>query len=342
MRVDPNELVRRLEKQSLPRAVLLFGDEPLLVEESLDLVRHSARAQGFADRIPLNAETGFDWSKLTHSSQTLSLFSERRLIELRLASGRPGDSGTRAIAEFCQSDAEDALLLVICERLDARTKQAKWVKALDNHGWVVEHRAVSSEQFPLWFHNRLRKKNLNLDNEAVKTLSHYLEGNLLAAAQEIDRIALYCKNDHVDTEEILEGLVDHARYNVYAFVDMCLKGDVEKALRILSSLRTEGVEPILVTWTLAKEVRGLVQIDHGLRYGQHKGALFKKYNVWSKRAPLINAALSRLEESQLLEVVKRVSRCDRVLKGREFGNIWQQIELVVLELCRVKHIAQAG
>lgn len=340
MRVAPDDLPRRLEAD-LPSAILLFGEEPLLIEESVRHVRRSALDHGFSDRIPFNVESGFDWGRLTGSSQTLSLFAERRLIELRLPTGKPGDPGTRALAEYCETADRDVCLLVITGRLDARTRQAKWVKTLDAGGWVVEHRAVNPAQFGGWIHQRLRDKSLNLDNETIDRMTHFLEGNLLAAAQEIDRIALFAEQDgRVDPGVISRGLVDHARFNVYAAADACLNGDARKALRILNVLKNEGTEPVLVTWALARELRVLVRIEHGLRNGEQKGRLFKSHNIWSVRAPLINAALAQLGERDLQRLTRQMARCDRVLKGRERGDIWRELDALVLMMCDSRYTAE--
>lgn len=340
MRVAPDDLPRRLEGE-LPPAILLFGEEPLLIDESARQIRRSAFDQGFTDRIPLSADTGFDWGRVAGSSQTLSLFAERRLIELRLPTGRPGDVGTRAFTEYCDGAEQDVCLLVTTGRLDARAKQAKWVKTLDAGGWVVEHRALNARQFDAWFRQRLRHNGLALDDDTIERMCHLLEGNLLAAAQEIDRIALFADSDgRVDPESISRELVDHARFNVYAAVDACLTGDARKALRILKVLRNEGVEPVIASWTLARELRTLARIEHGLRGGGHKGQLFKTHKVWSTRAPLINAALSRLGDRQLKRLTRQAAHCDRVAKGRAGGDIWQQLDRLALMMCDIHYVAE--
>lgn len=337
MRVAPDDLPRRLEAD-LPPAILLYGEEPLLIEESTRRVRGIAQERGFTDRIPLSAESGFDWSRLSGSSQTLSLFAERRLIELRLPTGRPGEAGTRALGEYCETADQDVCLLVTTGRLDARSRQAKWVKTLDGAGWVVEHRALNPGQFNGWFRQRLRDKGLVLDKDSIERLCHWLEGNLLAAAQEADRLALFAGPDgRVDPEAVSRGLVDHARFNVYAAADACLGGDARKALRILRVLRNEGTEPVIVSWALAKDLRMLMRIEHGLRIGQQKGQLFKSHRIWSSRAPLVNAALSRLGEARLARLTRQMARCDRVLKGRAGGDVWRELDLVALMMCDIHH-----
>lgn len=340
MRVAPDHLPRRLEG-GLPGAILLFGDEPLLIEESLQRVRDAAAAQGFTDRIPLSAESGFDWGRLTGSSQTLSLFSDRRLIELRLPTGKPGEAGTRAIAGYCDQQDDDVCLLVITGRLDARAKQAKWVKVLDGGGWVLEHRSPGADQFQGWLRGRLRDKGLVVDQDTVSRMCHFLEGNLLAAAQEIDRIALFAGADgRVDADAVNRGLADHARFNIYAFTDACLNGDAPKALRILRVLRNEGTEPVLVNWAMAREMRALVRIQHGLRNGQQKGPLYKAHNVWSSRVPKVDAALARLGERGLERLMQQTARCDKVVKGRESGEAWRELETAALMMCGVRHAVE--
>lgn len=340
MRVAPDDLPRRLEG-GLPPAILLFGEEPLLIEEAATAVRSAALGHGFNDRIPLSVESGFDWGRLAGSSQTLSLFAERRLIDLRLPTGRPGDAGTKAFVEYCEAADPDVLLLVTTGRLDARTKQAKWVKTLDSAGWIVEHRALTPGQFNGWIRRRLSDRGLALGSDAIERICHYLEGNLLAAAQEIDRIALFADGDgRVDPEAISGGLVDHARFNVYAVVDACLEGDPRKVLRILKVLRDEGTEPVIICWSMAKELRTLTRIEHGLRNGGRKGQLFKTHRIWSTRAPLVDAALSRLGGARMQRLTRQMAHCDRVVKGRSRGDIWQELDVLALMMCDIDYAVE--
>jgi len=334
MRLDPDDLAQRLSKSDLPAAILLYGDEPLLIEESAARIRSAARNQGFTDRIPLSAESGFDWGRLTGASQTLSLFAEKRLIELRLPTGRPGDAGTQAFTDTLQGAGSDLCLVVISGRLDARAKQSKWVKTLDKGGWVLGHRALGAGQFQGWLQRRLRDKGLVVERETLDRMCHFLEGNLLAAAQEIDRIALFAGPDgRVDPDTVSQGMADHARFNIYTLIEACLSGDAVKALRILKVLRNEATEPVLVSWVIAKELRVLVRIEHGLRNGERKSKLLQVNNVWRSRAPLVNAALGRLREPDLTHLTHRMARADRILKGREPGDIWQQFDMLALIMC---------
>lgn len=335
MHVTAEDLPRRLAGE-LPAAILLFGEEPLLIDESARHIRRAAREQGFSDRIPLSVEAGFDWGRLAGSSQTLSLFSERRLVELRLPGGRPGDAGTRAIVHYCQAAAADVCLLVIAGRLDAAMKKAKWVKTLDRSGWVLEHRTPERRQFDRWFRQRLAERGLALDEDAVTDMCHWLEGNLLAAVQEIDRLALFADASGVVAPEVVRaGQADHARFNAYAAVDAGLAGDARQALRILRVLQGEGVEPAIVVWAFARDLRVLVRVEHGQRSGRGVAELFGAQRVWRARQPLMKSALARLGAPRLQAAMHQMAQADRVLKGRAHGNVWRELDVLVLIMCDI-------
>jgi DNA polymerase-3 subunit delta len=339
MRVSPQDFLHRLQ-QPLPQVILAFGEEPLLIEETVDAARQAAAAQGFAERIVLNVEPGFDGGQLREHSLSLSLFASRRLLDLRIPGGRPGEAGTRAIDEFCQHGDADTVLLLVCGQLDARAKQAKWVKLVDKYGAVVEQRALRAGQFPGWIQARMRRRGLRADPEAVSLLGHYLEGNLLAAAQEIDKLALLCPEGVLDVTTVMSSIADQARFNVYGLADACLGGDAVKALRVLTGLQRAGVEPVLLIWALAREVRGLSRIAVGLRAGRSRPQLYKENNVWQQRARLIESALGRLRLGDLHDALQRLARLDRVLKGRQSGKLWLELEQTCLTLCQVRHAAQ--
>ncbi len=340
MLIAPQELPARLST-ALPSVILLHGDEPLLVEESTDCVRAAAIRLGFDERVLLVVEPGFDWLRIGESARSLSLFSSRRLLELRLATGRPGDAGTRAITAYCAESPGDTALLIVCGRLDAASKQTAWFKTVAQHGIVVEHRAVTPAQLPAWIRARVRARGLTVEAEAVERLAYYLEGNLLAAAQQIDQLALLSGGGAVDARTVAACIADHARFNVYAFADACLAGDAAKAVRILTGLRSEGTEPALLVWALAREVRKLARIAQALAQGQPRAQVFKAHQVWAVRAPVVNAALRRLARRDWLDALAAMAALDRVLKGRQSGNIWLALERAGLALCGVETVASS-
>ncbi len=340
MRIPSDQLPHLLSK-GLPPVLLMCGEEPLLIEESCDHVRRLARENGYDERVRMNAESGFDWNQLRDQSQSLSLFAERKFLELRVPSARPGVAGAQALIDYCGGGFSETLLIVITGKLDARARQSKWVKAIDSCGAVIDHYAVVSERMPAWIRNRLRSRGMSAGDETLQLLSYYLEGNLLAASQEIDKLRLLCRDGRVTAEHVRATIADYARFNVYALVDACLAGETERVPRILESLRGEGVEPVLANWALAREVRLLAKLAGGLARGNARAGLFKSYNIWSRRQGLVNAALTRRGHTGWWRLLRDVARVDRVVKGRESGDPWLELERVCLRLCGVDAVRRA-
>ena len=325
--------------QELARVTLVFGDEPLLVEEAADDVRAAALVLGFDELLVLTVEPKFDWSRLDEAANSLSLFAARRLIDLRMPGGKPGDAGSQALARFCASAAADTAMLLICGRLDGRTRQAKWFKAIEKAGRLAAQKSVPQHQLPAWIRARARAKGLNIDQDAAMLLSHYTEGNLLATAQEIDKLELLGSEPGVISyDDVAGSITDNARFNVYTLVDHCLAGDAAKAARSLTGLRHEGIEPIIIVWALANQVRTLYGLSRAVAAGRPRAQLFKSFRIWSQRAPLVNSALDRFGERGWAARLQEIARLDRILKGRESGFIWSSLEHTCLSLCNTSYV----
>lgn len=335
MRVDASSLVKRLGT-GLPGACLLCGPEPLLVEESCDVVRRAARAQGFVERLRFDVDSRFDWDALAGQSRSLSLFATRRLIELRIPTGRPGEVGGRCIAELAAEPPADTSLMIIAGRIERAVRSSKWFKAVERHGIVVEHPLVDAGALPSWIRQRLRSEGLSFDEGVVERLSHLLEGNLLAAAQEIRLLALLAPDNRVRVDDVDAIIADHARFDVFAFVDACLAGRLPRALRILGGLRREGIAPPLIQWALAREARAMAVMAQQLEGGATLAKVLQANRVWEKNKKTVAAALRRVERRRWLDVVRLLARADRVLKGRESvtidGDVWQEFEKIALAL----------
>lgn len=332
MRVRSDRLPHQLAGTLAP-VYMLHGDEPLLIEEAADQIRRAAAAQGYSDRVVLTGERGFDWGSLTESTRTLSLFAERRLVELRLPTGRPGDRGAKALSMFATAPPEHTLLLVIAGKLDANVRKAKWFAALDRAGVAVSAAPLGVRELPGWIAQRLRSRDLDADADTVALLAHYFEGNLMAAAQEIDKLALMCSDGRVARADIEAGLMDHARFDAFGFVDTCLQGKAPAAVRALAALRAEGVAPVFVVWALGREVRLLAQLAAATAAGQPRAQALKAMGVWASRAPGVSAALARFGAQTWGGFVRAVARLDRIAKGRAKGDIWFELERLGLRLC---------
>lgn len=318
---------------------LVFGDEPLLVEETADAFRTAALEAGFDERLVVAVEPAFDWSRLDEAAQSMSLFSSRRLIDLRMPTGKPGEQGTRALIRYCERPPQDTLLLIVTGRLDVRSRKTKWFKSIEKAGRVVEKKPVPASQLPGWVMARARERGLSVEHDAAALLAHFTEGNLLAAAQEIDKLGLLGpERGSIGYEDVAECITDNARFSIFTLVDHCLTGDAVKAMRSLNGLQNEGAEPVLIVWSLANQIRTLYRLCLAVDAGQSRAQAFKSFRIWSKQAPLVNRALDRFGTDAWASMLKDAAALDRVLKGRESGSVWAGIERICLTMCQTAYV----
>ncbi len=336
MRITSPALPTQL-KQGISPLYLLFGSETLLIEEALEQIRNHCALANYNERIRLTVEAGFDWNRLQHESSTLSLFADKRLIELRLPTGKPGDAGSRALISFAQDLSSDTTLVVVANAIDKRGQAVKWFKVIQDHGLVVECPAIGAANLPGWISRRMSGQGLKHEPGAAEHLSHLVEGNLLAAAQEINLLGLLYPEQIITTRIIEQTNADHARFNVYTFVDTCLGGAVERTIRILQNLKHEQAEPVIILWALAREVRTLCRLSAAIDQGERPGgSLFKRHGVWSSRSALIHSALNRLPKSRWENILQRIGHADLMVKGRihfRRKDIWEEIESISLAIC---------
>lgn len=326
------------------RCFLVHGPEPLLVEEVRDRIRSHFAALGFDEVDRLTVESGFDWAALDQSSRSLSLFAQRRYIELRLPSGKPGDAGAAFIGRFAAERHVDTALVVLCGRLDSKALGASWCRAVAEHGAVVDTGTVAAAQLPRWIAGRFAELGVDCASGVAARLAYYVEGNLLAADQEIRKLALILPEGATLDEERLEAVMaDHARFNVFAFVDACVSGQAGRALRILRSLRQEGSEPVMLVWALAREARSLNLVGAELKAGGARQEVMRRHRIWPSRVPMVMSALKRLGVSRLNRIHARVARLDRLVKGHErevrgTDDAWIEIERVALAICGINSV----
>ena len=336
MQLKNQELAAHL-RSNLLCSYIFHGGEPLLIEDSVSLFRKASQQQGFDERLVFSMEAGFDWSKFSSEFDSLSLFSEKKVIELRLPTGKPGVKGAEIITDIVSQSIDDTILVIICGKLEAGTKNSKWIKQVNQLGVNVEHYAIASHQLLAWINQRARQYQLTIDADASRLLAYYLEGNLLAIDQELKKFSLFSQQQTVTVEDIKKGVEDSARFNLYSFVDTALAGHLRRALRMLSSLKTEGTEPVLINWALSRETRQLVEMAADLDRGNSIKTVLKNHRVWSNRASIVEAALKRLKLSQLQQVHQRLAYLDRMIKGRASTsmktNVWTEYEQIIMCLC---------
>ena len=331
MKIKAEQLQSHLQKQLLP-VYVVSGEEPLLAQESADAVRIAARAAGFAERELFHVEGNYDWNQLINESNSLSLFADKKILEIRIANGKPGDKGSKALCEICANLNPDNLLLIVLPKLERAAQNSKWIKALESVGAHIQVWPVSATQLPRWIQQRLQQAGIQANQEAVQILADRVEGNLLAAVQEIEKLKLLALDGKVDASRMSAVVADSARYNLFEFIDRVLMGDAQSAARSLRGLQNEGIEIIPLLWSITRELRILVKASEQVNRGAHSDAALKSAGVWDKRIPLFRSALSRLSPAHLRMLLHQAGAIDRGIKGQRQADVWEEITTLVLSL----------
>ncbi|AZL66835.1 MULTISPECIES: DNA polymerase III subunit delta [Pseudomonas] len=328
MKLSPAQLNKHLQGQLAP-VYIVSGDDPLLCQEAADAIRGAARQQGYDERQVFSADANFDWGNLLLAGASLSLFAQRRLLELRLPSGKPGDKGAAALIEYCANPAEDTLLLISLPKLDGSAQKTKWGKALieGGHCQFIQIWPVDAQQLPQWINQRLSQAGLTAQRDAVDMIAARVEGNLLAAAQEIEKLKLLADGNQITVETVQAAVADSARFDVFGLVDAILNGEAAHALRMLEGLRGEGVEPPVILWALARELRLLAGLAQQFSQGVPLDKAFSQARppVWDKRRPLVSKALQRLSAQRWAMLLQDAQRIDAQIKGQAQGSPWTSL-----------------
>lgn len=331
MKVRSDQLAGALTKGLAP-VYAVCGDEPLLSDEAASLIRDAARKAGFDERQSFQVETGFNWGGWVAGFDSLSLFASRRLVELRLPTGKPGVEGGKTLEAWCSQPPPDTTLIVFLPRADRAMQQTKWYAAVDRTGTTVHITPPTPEQLPAWIGGRLGRHGLKADRETLAFLAGRVEGNLLAAHQEIEKLALLLPPGELDLETARNAVVDVARYDASDLPDAFLKGDAARYCRIIDGLEAEGETPILALWLLSQELRTLYRLAVGVAAGEPLAALMRENRVWESRQALVGRALKSLKPAQLADALREASRVDRASKGLLREDAWAMLKQLGLTL----------
>lgn len=341
MKITGDTLAASLARGLSP-IYLISGDEPLLLNEAADAVRGRARAEGYSERSLHVVERGFDWAALHDESRALSLFAERRIIELRMANPAPGEKGADALIELAQSPSADNLVMVITGKLDGRTQNSRWVTAIDKQGAVVQVWPIELSRLGAWIRERLARHGLTADATAAALLSERVEGNLLAADQEIQKLALLLpKGSTLTAETILESVANSARFDVLQLGESAMRAQGARALRILEGLQGEGIEPTLVLWAVNKDLQWIARAQHFMRRGQSADGAMNALYVWRPRQAAMKQALSRLTVPTVRSLLLDAERVDRAIKGVIRTNAWVELEALVARFAGARLVRAA-
>jgi len=329
MQLRAEELERHLSR-GLDALYVIHGDEPLQSLEAADAIRASARANGYLERDVFSAERGFDWKQLRASGASLSLFSSKKLIELRIPGGKPGAEGGPAIVQYCAALAADVLTIVTLPRLDRKAQDSAWFSALTHKGTLINALQLERAQLPRWIAARLARQKQKADQATLQFLADSVEGNLLAANQEIQKLGLLFSPGELAFDPVCSAVLNVARYDAFKLNEAMLAGDTARLARMLDGLKSEGEAPPKILWVLAEEIRAVAKVQAGVAQGESLQQLYRNNRVWGDvRQRLVSEAARRIKAAALGQALRHAARIDRTAKGLARGDVWDEL----LQLC---------
>ncbi|WP_404417908.1 DNA polymerase III subunit delta [Marinospirillum sp.] len=316
MKVTADKLAAAVQKK-LPQVIWLTGDEPLQMQEAGDLIRKTARQQGLDEREVYEAGGNFVWKQLLEATASLSLFGDSKLVEVRLSSNKPGKEGSEVIQQLCKASSKTPdVLLFSSPKLDAAQQKSAWYKAVDQAGLIVQIWPLDASRLPGWINQRFQQAGIQAEAAAVQLLSEKVEGNLLAASQEIEKLRLFVEPGQTLTADQLISLIEDAsRYSLFDLADACLEGKAGRAVKIFYGLQGEGTEAPLLLWALTREIRQTGKLLHHLKEGLPFDSICKQLAIWDRRKPLYRKASQRLKLKQTHQLLLLAQQADQAIKG---------------------------
>ena len=324
MQLRYDQLAAQLAKGLAPIYVVI-GDEPLQHVEAADTIRRTARERGFGSREVFDAGSDFGWNRLSESADSLSLFAEQRLVDLRLPSGKPGREGGAALTAWAERPPEDTVLLLTLPKLEQQARRGRWFSALEKAGVVVQVWPIDADRLPQWLQQRMQAKGLQPTREAVALLAARVEGNLLAAAQEIDKLLLLGGPGTVDADRVAEVVADSSRWSVFDLSDALLAGSTARVGRIVAGLYGEGTPEPVIVWALQRELALLADGAERVAAGMPAARAADAVGVWKRRQRPFAQALGRLDVAGWQRLCARAARLERLAKGAAQGSFRDEL-----------------
>ncbi len=329
MQVRPEQLAEHLKRKGLQRCYLVHGPEPLQATEAADAVRAAARAAGVHERLVFDGASQ-DWDTLRAHAANLSLFAEQRLLEVRLGGKKPDQAGAECLRDLAADTHSPDTLLITAEQLERQQLSSTWFKTCDQSGVVITCREPELGAFRTWLAARARAQGLELSDEARDFLALRAEGNLLAAAQELEKLRLSTTEQKLDVTAVMAAITDSARYDVFQCIDAALAGDPARTVKIVRGLQEEGTEPVVISWSVTRELRTLARVAAEVACGKTLEMALTEQNVWSSRQSLIKRALQRHPVARLSALLEASFALDQLIKGNGIGNVWDDFETLLL------------
>lgn len=340
MNVRPDDLSDKLARKLEP-LYIVHGDEPLLVLEAGDAIRGAARAAGIVEREVLVADAGFKWEAFVAANANLALFGDRKLVDLRIPTGRPGIEGGQALETYAANPNRDNVTLITLPRADKAMRTSTWFAALTEAGATIAIQPLARDALPRWFATRLAQHGQTASPETLAFLADHCEGNLIAARQEIEKLALLLPAGALEHSAVVSAVADVARYDVFAASEAWLTGDASRVHRILSVLRSEGDGPQLVIWSLGEDLHAIAAVQAMTQRGLPMAVAPREARIWGKRQFALERAARRLAPSDVEQCLAALARVDALGKGVGEGNAWDQLVALALAVAgtRVRPLA---
>jgi len=324
MKLSVEDLPHHLNKGLQPLYVV-HGAALLLAIEAADAIRAAARKAGCEEREVLIADTGFKWAELRNSAQGMSLFSTKKLLDLRIPNGKPGVEGAQALQDYCQQLNADTITLISLPRLDSATLKTKWFSALAEQAIVISADEILLQDLPLWIAARLKRQNQSADADTLTFLAQRVEGNLLAAFQEIQKLALLFPEGKLTFDQVKDAVMDVARYDVFKLSEAMLAGDAARFAHILEGLRAEGTATVLILWALAEDIRTMAKVSRAIQQSGNLAGALRDARVWGVRQKLVERAVRRFSPAFAERALRQAALIDKLAKGLRSGDVWDEL-----------------
>ena len=331
MKIKPDQLSKHLSN-GLESLYFAFGPEILLVEQSLTLIKEVAKKNSFSDRVRFDIDGQFSWDTIFSEIASPLLFTEKRVIECCLTTGKIGIKGSKALTELVSNLTADILLIISTGKLDMNQQKSKWFKALEKKGAIIQHWEVQNEHLVGWINNQMIQLGLKTNNEVAEAIAYCTEGNLLASMQEIQKLKIAYPDCHIKANEFLNQIDQQSHYSVFGLIDAALKGDSNKVNKIYNSLVDETTPPVIIISSLNREIKSLITMSVELKHNEPIEAILTKHRVWQKRKPLISNTLNKHPYQRLQKLLLSLGRIDRSLKGMDNLNVYDELRSVLITL----------
>lgn len=334
MKISSEQIQQHLSRDIKPLYVV-FGDEPLLALEAADRIRAKARECGYTEREILTVDSGFKWNQLALAGSSQSLFATRKLLELRIPTGKPGVEGGAALQAYCDTLPADTITLISLPGIDWRVQKSAWFGMLESNGVMVEAKVVARKALPQWLAGRLQMQNQQAEPETLDFIADRVEGNLLAAFQEVQKLALLFPAGAISFEQVRDAVLDVARYDVFNLGETLLEGDVLRFARMLDGLKGEGIAPPLALWAMSEEIRAIGKIITGAASGKPASMLMREARIWGpSHQNLMQQHFKRFTLAQVAEALRHAAAIDRMVKGLIRGDVWDELLQLGLRFAR--------